>query len=117
MSWLVSWRQWLEENKPQRNDFTEPRYPKMHELVGPTPSLRPKEEPTPVEVAMNCGAVGLLFAAVDNAMANHDKGFRGIFTRSGGLVATFGEFSVRVTGLKSKQEIGLIPKCPSRSFR
>lgn len=41
-------------------------------------------------VALQAGLVGVLASAVQNALASHNQGAMGVFTRSGGTIGFFG---------------------------
>ena len=44
-------------------------------------------------VALQAGAFGIVVSALQNALGQHNKGAMGIFTRTGGTIGFFGEYS------------------------
>ena len=56
------------------------------------PAYKPKDAiSASLEGLSVCGAAGLLVAAVQNSLARQNVSAWGVFTRSGGTIAVFGE--------------------------
>ena len=61
--------------------------------ITPTRPYLPKDSVTlGLDAAGRSATVGLVVAAVQNTLGKHNHGAMGIVTRSGGVIAMFGEF-------------------------